>query len=153
METTINITDYLSQEEIKSIVADQLRESIKAMFKSESDAQRLLSNLSYQIVFDEIDKVIPNSRELVIEKTTSILKDIKSYQVFRDASYGGKTSLAYDILTNTVRNNVALIDQKVKEKITNHDYSDEIWSRYENLAESFISNIYEIVRLGREGKA
>lgn len=95
METNlkINIHDYLSDNEIKRIVEDELRERIREMFRNESESQRLLSNLSYHIVYDEIDKVIPNSRNLVQEKTMTILKDIKNYQVFRDRSYGSKASL------------------------------------------------------------
>ena len=50
----INPLDYLSHDEIKDIAIDELRNQIRQMFKSETEAQRLLSNLSYQIVFDEI---------------------------------------------------------------------------------------------------
>lgn len=152
METNlkINIHDYLSDAEIKRIVEDELRERIREMFKNESESQRLLSNLSYYIVYDEIDKIIPNSRDLVQEKTMVILKDIKSYQVFRDRSYGSKASLAYEIMENSVRDNKDLINEKVKETIINSDYNKEIWDKFEELGENFIDNIYSIVELGRK---
>ena len=149
-QLTIDVSDYLNESEIKELVKEQLRYEVSKFFKDESNAQRLLSNLSYQIVFDEVDKIIPNSRELVISKTNEVLNDIKSFSVFRDGSYGGSKSLAYQILEESVRNNRSLINDKVKEVITNRDYSKEIWDKFEELGETFISNIYEITRLGKE---
>ncbi len=151
METTlkIDVSDYLSEDDIKELCRDQVRYEIGKFFRNEENAQRLLSNLSYQIVFDEIDKVIPNSREIVISKTTQVLNDIQNFSVFRDASYGSKPSLAYQIMEETVRDNKHLINEKVKETILNKDYSNEIWDKYEELAETFMSNIYELVKLGR----
>lgn len=150
MEMKIDLADYLSKDEIKEFVKEQLKYEVSKLFQGESNAQRLLGNLSYEIVFNEIDKVIPNSKNLVIEKTEAILRDIKSYSVFRDAAYGGKKSLAYELMENAVKNNVELLNEKVKETIINRDYSDEIWTKFEELAESYISNIYSIVELGRK---
>jgi len=150
MKTEINIQDYLSQDEIKDIVIDEVRNNIKAYFKNEQNAERLLSNLSYAIVYDEIDKVIPNSRDLVISKTQKLLNDIKSYQVFR-YHYNSNTpeSIGAKIVENCVMENKDLMNQMVKDTILNKDYSSKIWDKFEELAESFISNIYSIVELGR----
>jgi hypothetical protein len=145
----INVENYLNHNEIKEIVQDELRNQVRQFFKNEQEAQRLLSNLSYQIVFNEIDKVVPNSHQLVVDKTMEVLNDIKSFSVFRDGSYGSK-SAAYVIMETAVRNNVDLINEKVKETIINKDYSEKIWETFENLADTFITNIYEITRLGRE---
>ena len=71
---SIDITEYLSKEQIKEACKEQLKYEISKFFNgSEENKQRLLSNLSYQIVFDEIDKQIPNSRQIVIDKTKQIL--------------------------------------------------------------------------------
>jgi hypothetical protein len=152
METTINISDYLSREEIKSIVEDQVRSSVKNLLENEKNAERILMNLSYKFVFDEIDKVIPDSRGLIVNKTKEVINKIESYDVFRDPSYGGKKSLAYEFMEQAVKDNVGLLNDKVKETITSKDYSEEIWRKFEDLSDSFCSNIYEIVRLGRERK-
>lgn len=141
----INIKDYLNEEDIKEVC----KEEIRRLFRDEENAQRLLSNLSYTIVYDEIDKVIPNSRQIVIDKTLQVLNNIQSYSVFRDDQWG-KSSLAYRMMEETVINNRDLLDQKVKDAITNKDYSEEIWTKYEELAESFISNFYNIIELGRK---
>lgn len=152
METTIkiNIEDYLSEQEIKEIFVDEVRSQAAKFFANESNAQRLLINLSYNLIFEEVDKIIPNSRQVIIDKT---IKEISNrdfnYMVFRDASYGSKCSLAYSYVEEAVKNQKELINQKVKETIENRDYSDEIWSKFEELGENFISNIYAIVELGR----
>lgn len=145
----INIENYLSESEIKEIVIYELREQIKKHFDDENNAQRLLSNLSYQIVFDEIDKHVPGCRELITKKTEEIIHEIGIYHVFRDKSYGSEASLAHEIMEDVIRKNKDLINEKVKETIISKDYSDEIWRKFEELGETFIDNIYEIVRMGR----
>jgi len=146
----IDIKDYLSEDEIKQILIEQVKININSLFKNEENTQRLLSNLSYEIVFNEIDKLVPNSRQVILDKTEKIIRDIKSYSVFRDGSYGSKPSLAYVMMEDAVKSNKDLINEKVKDTIINKDYSSEIWNTFEELAENFMSNIYEITRLGRE---
>lgn len=145
----IKIENYLSESEIKQIVIDEVRLSIREHFVNETNAKRLLSNLSYEIVYDEVDKIVPNSRQLVYDTVVSVIKDIKNYSVFRDAAYGGKKSLAYEIMEQAVRDNKDMINAKVKETIINKDYSKEIWEKFEELAETFISNICAITELGK----
>ena len=148
----INIKDYLSNDEIKEIVVDELRNQIKDHFKDEDRAARLLSNFSYKLIYDEIDKTIPNSRQLIESKTKEILLDIKSYSVFRNSSYGQTPSPAHKIMEQAVTDNKDLINGKVKETIINKDYSEEIWNKFEDLADSFTNNIYSILELGRNKK-
>lgn len=156
METTvkINVADYVTENEIKEIVQDEIRQTVRNFFADEQNAQRLLSNLSYQIVFDEVDKIVPDCRNVIKEKTLEIInKDSFSYNVFRQKSYGSPNSLAYDYIEQTVKECKDVINQKVKDTITNHDYSDEIWRKFEELGETFISNIYSIVELGKKPKS
>jgi len=49
-----------------------------------------------------------------------------------------------------VAENKDVMNRKIKDVITNHDYSSEIWEKFEALGESFISNIYDIVELGKK---
>lgn len=55
-------------------------------------------------------------------------------------------------MENSVRDNKDLINEKVKETITNSDYNKEIWDKFEELGENFMDNIYTIVELGRKKK-
>ena len=147
----IKIEDYLNHSEIKEIVQDELRSQIKTYFKNEENANRLISNIAYQIVFDEVDKIIPNSIELIKEKTIKVLEGNHfQYSIFRDKGFGYGNSLASQIIEDTVKDSKSLIEEKIKETITSKDISHEVWDKFEELGESFISNIYEIVRLGKE---
>ena len=148
----IKITDYLQQHEIKEIVSDELRAQIREHFRNEENARRLLSNLSYQLVSEEVEKIVPNYEKELVEKVVSLLNDKKtvSYRLFDfDYNTGNAKSLGAKIVENTVRENQQLIKDKVINTIQNADYSEDALIKFESLAEEFTSNIYEFVELVR----
>ena len=151
----IKITDYLQQHEIKEIVSDELRIQIGKHFRDEENARRLLSNLAYQLVSEEVEKIVPNYEKELVEKVVSLLNDKKavSYRLFDfDYNTGNAKSLGARIVENTVRENQQLIKDKVIDTIQNTDYSDEALIKFESLAEEFTSNIYSFVELMRSKK-
>lgn len=151
----IKITDYLQQHEIKEIVSDELRVQIREHFRNEENARRLLSNLAYQLVSEEVEKIVPNYEKELIEKVVSLLNDKKavSYRLFDfDYNTGNAKSLGAKIVENTVRENQQLIKDKVINTIQNADYSEEALIKFESLAEEFTSNIYTFVELMRTKK-
>lgn len=154
METTINVLDYLSESEISEIAKDEVRNVIRGYLGDEENTKRVLSNLTYQIVFDEVDKHIgENSRNKIAQLTENqIKKDSFNYMVFRNKSYGSSASLGYQIMEQAVKDNKELIQQKVKEAIINKDYQEDVWNKFEELSDNFMSNIYEIVELARNSK-
>ena len=148
----IKITDYLQQHEIKEIVSDELRIQIREYFRNEENAKRLLSNLAYHMVTEEVEKIVPNYEKELVEKVVSLLNDKKSvsYRLFDfDYNTGNAKSLGAKIVENTVRENQQLIKDKVINTIQNADYSEEALIKFESLAEEFTSNIYEFVELVR----
>lgn len=151
----INITDYLSHEDIKEIAQDELRVQIREHFKNEENARRLLSNLAYHIVTEEVNKIVPNYEQELITKVAELIKkkDL-TYHIFDFDTYrdGRAKSLGAKILEQTVRENQQLIKDKVVEGIQNKDYSEDALIRLENLSESFTSNIYDFVELMRSKK-
>ena len=151
----IKITDYLQQHEIKEIVSDELRAQIREHFKNEENARRLLSNLSYQLVSEEVEKIVPNYEKELVEKVVSLLNDKKavSYRLFDfDYNTGNAKSLGAKIVENTVRENQQLIKDKVIDTIHNANYSEDALIKFESLAEEFTSNIYEFVEMMRDRK-
>ena len=48
-----------------------------------------------------------------------------------------------------MRDNCDVIRGKVLDAITNRDYTDDVWKKFEELGENFVSNIYDLVALGR----
>jgi len=151
----IKITDYLQQHEIKEIVSDELRVQIREHFQNEENAKRLLSNLAYHIIKEEVNKIVPNYEQELVEKVVSLIRDKDlGGQVFDFDRYGSgrSKSLGAIIVENTVRENQQLIKDKVIDTIQNADYSDEALIKFESLAETFTSNIYEFVELMKTKK-
>ena len=151
----IKITDYLQQHEIKEIVSDELRIQIREHFRNEENAKRLLSNLAYHMVTEEVNKIVPDYEKDLVEKVVSLLQDKQSlnYRLFDfDYNTGNAKSLGAKIVENTIRENQQLIKDKVIDTIHNANYSEDALIKFESLAEEFTSNIYEFVEMMRTKK-
>src|SRR5690606_30078716 len=94
METTIkiDINDYLSESEKKEYAIEAFKEQVKSeLFKSsngtiqsDSEVQRIIGNITGQIVMNEVQKYIPDCEELIKQKTIEVLsKDNYAYYVFK----------------------------------------------------------------------
>lgn len=151
----IDVKQYLSEDEIKEIAKDEVRNVIRKHFNSEEDAKRILCNASYQIMFDEIDKIVPNSRDIIKEKTIQLInKSSKEYdyKVFHDGGYGGKSTLAYQYIQEAVKENKDIFKEKIKQTMIDKDLDNEVWDMFEKLGEDFTHNIYNLVELARNKK-
>jgi len=144
----INIIDYLDNKEIKEICESEVRSQIREHFRTEENAKRLLSNLAYHIVKEEINKIVPNYEQELVVKVISLIKSKDlGHQLFDFDSYGAgrNKSLGAKIVEQTIKENESLIKEKVINSILDKDYSDDAWNKFEALAESFTSNIYDFV--------
>lgn len=105
----INITDYLNHREIKEIAQDEVRVQIREHFKNEENAKRLLSNLAYHIVREEVNKIVPDYEQELIDKVASLIRDKKSvdFTLFDFDTYGSgrSKSLGAKIVEQTVQEN------------------------------------------------
>lgn len=143
----IDFKDYLNDSEIKEIVSDELRKEVREMFKNESNSTRILSNMAYSIIQEEVDKIVPNHKELIIQKTAELIKgkDL-SYHVFNYNYNDGKPhSLGAKIIDETIIENKQVIKDLVVKSFQEKDYSEDIFSKFESLADDFSSNIYQLV--------
>jgi hypothetical protein len=146
----INIENYLSENEIKEICRDEVINLIRSKFSNEKETERILSNLSYAIVFNEIEKNMPNYKDFLIKKTESILKCNSSlkYLIYNNHYLTNEPiSFASKLVENTVKENQQLIKDMVIESIINHDFSDEISVSLTKTAEELVSNIYDLSNL------
>lgn len=143
----IKIENYLSDSEVKEIVSDELRVQIREHFRNEENAKRLLSNLAYHIVMEEVDKIVPNHKEELVRKVTELLQqsDLKFHVFNYDIWNGTPKSFAAKTIEETVKENKQLIKDKVIQAIQNRDYSEDSLSKLEELGE----NIYSFVELIR----
>jgi hypothetical protein len=147
----IQVEKYLSDYEIKEIVSEELRIQVREHFRNEENAKRLLTNLAYHIVKEEVNKIVPDYEQELVEKVASLIKDKNSvdFTLFDFDTYGSgrSKSLAAKIVEQTVQENQQLIKDKVIDSIQNRDYSEDVWNKFESLAEQFTSNIYDFVDL------
>ena len=149
----INFKDYLSDNEVKEIVQDELRIQVRKLFSgTEENTQRLLSNLAYAIVRDEVDKIVPNYEEQLVNKVAELVKSKDlSFHVFNyHYSTNTPTSFGSKLIEQTVKENQQLIKEKVVKTIQETDYSEQALMKFESLADDFTSNIYDFVNLMRD---
>ena len=111
----IKIENHLSEQEIKDIVISEFRQSVKDKFKTEKDIERILINLSYQMLWDEIDKLVPDYKEVVSIKVKEVMlnKDF-TYNIFRPKSaWDREDSLGYTYMQRAINENKSLIEDKI----------------------------------------
>ena len=150
----INVTEYLSHDEIKEIIQEELRLQVRKHFSSETEALRLLGNLSYSIVQEEVDKIVPNHKEKLVSKVSElVLGKHLEYIIFNYRySDNAPQSAGAIIVDNAVKAHKDLLNEKVKDTILKRDYSEEIWNKFESMADTFISNIYAITEMARKNQ-
>lgn len=148
----INIDEYISEEEKKEIAIDVFRQQVKnELFKSingtvqsDSEIQRVIGNITHQIVFKEVQKYIPDAKEQIISKVKKSLSKDLSYEIFRKKDVWDKEEgLAVKYLREEIKNNEKYFKSRIKQTIEEYDFKDqlreEISVKFENIAESLYS--------------
>ena len=110
-----DISKYLSEEQITEICTQEIRAIINDKLQKDNDFTQILSNVAYNITFDIVNESLDgNLTNIIKEKTLSIIENMSSFTVFREAtSYGDKESVATSIINDTVKDNIGLINKKV----------------------------------------
>jgi len=146
----IDFKDYLSETEVKEIVSDTLREEVRKHFRDEENAKRLINNISHQIIWDEVDSILPNSKQIIIDNVVKTIKEKEdmSFYVFYSGDYG-KKSLGYQMMEDTVRENKEVIKENIVKTITDFDYKSEVWDLFEKMGSDLMDIIYKISSAGR----
>lgn len=71
----IKVENYLSNYDISKIIEDELRIQVREHFRNEENANRLLTNLAYHIVKEEVNKIVPNYEQELVEKVVSLINN------------------------------------------------------------------------------
>lgn len=127
MDVTIDVYDFADQDEIKEVVLDEVRNIIRNNYgKQESGLDRLLTNLSYQYVFDMVNEQIDEDLSQFLKcKIVSIIEDLSSYSVFKKAdAWDRESSKAYKILQEEIGNSRPLIKARVHQIIAEYPFSE-----------------------------
>lgn len=156
METQvkINIDDYLSEEEKKEIAIDVFRNQVKTqLFKSidgtvqsDSEVQRVIGNISYEIVFNEVQKYIPDAKKMVKDKVSKILKEKDfSYYIFRKKdAWDKEESLAITYLNQEVKSNEEMFKARIKKEMEEFDLGDDLNKELSNKFDKLADTMYSL---------
>ena len=134
MELKINVEDYLSREDIVETIREQLQYAIK------KDAERILSNTAYSVVFDAVDKALDNkAKDIIKEKVLDCINKLSEFYVFRSANTWDKeASVGRDIIDKALVDNTSTIYKRVEGVISNLDIEGKIEERIEDSLEDIL---------------
>ena len=127
MNIEINVEDYLSPDDIKQCARLAIIDQVKSIYNRESDIQRLLSNLSYQELFDQIEEVMGEGdiKPILVGKIREIIDGFSSYNVFREADgWGGKQSIGSRILHEEVEASRPRIRARIDQIIDEYPFNE-----------------------------
>ncbi|GEM_PF-2862162 len=119
MENNMNIKieDYLSEEEIKEIVKEEIRKHVRncvgEVSVSQDKARVMLSVMAKQIARDGIQGLIPNFKESLDEHIKEEIKKIQLHDFFTHNM--GWRSDGNKLINSILSDNRDLIDAKIKE--------------------------------------
>lgn len=115
MDFNIKVEDYLTKEEIKQICINKLNSII------DRDPERILGNIAYYNGYGVVDSLLTEEQKQIIRnRTTEIVNDLKEYTIFRDRNYWhDKTSVAQTILERAVKDSEDAIRNKVEASVSN----------------------------------
>ena len=116
VNVTIDLTQFLRDEELKSICYDAARQHIA----SEREFTRILTNSAYGLVMEEVkNRIGKDGEKFIQDETERLLKDGKSlsYALFHDGrSYSGGVGVGLQMAEGHLRSEKcrAMIEKKVE---------------------------------------
>ena len=137
---SIDIKDYVSEEEIKDIIVDEIRRSVRYHLNNEAELSRIITNISYKELWKQIELEVPNCETLLKQKTIERIRNISDYR--RKDAYGTEDSLATKLIDECVKENKNIINDKVKNifnELSNSDLKYDI----QGILEEYIEKLFE----------
>ena len=142
IKINVNLFDYLAPERVQAIVIEEFRNTVRRFMHKEIDLERILTNVSYDIVFNKIAEVTKKS-EAELEKTLTekVIKglDVESikYQIFRGAdSYCGE-GVANPLLRKIVAESEGLMKETVEKAIKDYNFT--------NVKDAMLDMVYQVI--------
>ena len=138
MEMQITVEDYLSREDITEMIRCRLNEAIR------KDAERILSNTAYAVVFEAVDKALDDkAKDIIKEKTLDIINNkLSEFCLFRRANaLGGKASVGQEIIDKALVDNTATIYKRVESMIAELNIEGRITQRVDDSLEDILLTV------------
>ena len=111
---TINVEDYLSEEEKKQIAIDVFKEVCRQ--SSVDDFERIITNSAYNVVWKSMDDIFDNNCIAKLrDKIRHIINDFTAFNIFKkpDAWDRGSND-PYNIMVQCVQEYKPLLSEKVE---------------------------------------
>ena len=127
MNLTIDVNTYLSEDQIREICHEAIYDSVCQKFtRGEIDIDAMIINLGYEFIMEAVSRAIGEDAKTRIQSEVSRLvqkEESLNYALWKRADpWGGKDSVAINIMNDAVRENRALIRDLVKKQIMGYDF-------------------------------
>lgn len=112
----IDIEKYISEEEIKQIISEEIREYVRNHFRDKNDMERIFSNSAYHVLWKEVDSLYDgNMSQIIKDKIISIISSDTPYLgIFRKKDVWDRDeSESYKIMVQTIKQNTDIIKNNV----------------------------------------
>ena len=142
----IKIEDYLSEYEMKKIAIEAFKEQIRGMFRKENTIANMVKLLSKKIIFEEIDKNLPNSETFIAKKVSETIHNY-DYEngIFKLGNIKWtEDGLGMSIIREKLKESKEIINTKTLEAIESNDYSKIVNNILANQIEEFIEILNKI---------
>lgn len=118
----INIDDYISESQKAEIAEEMFRSALARKMQATNDVDRILSNISYYAVFQEIDAAVEGGgetlRNQIRDHAYEHLNKGGNYGIFRSKDRWSEASTATKIVEEFVHEKRGLIEERVHQAIT-----------------------------------
>ena len=115
----IKIEDYLSQDEIKNIVIEVVKDKAKLSIGSGTSGSQFMTTVARKIALEESQRLIPGFESLIKEHFQEMLSKLTLADFF--TSCFGWRSDGNKLFNKVMSENSDLIDKKIKEIFKTND--------------------------------
>lgn len=140
----INVDEYLGTATVREIVEEELRHALRSRLNKPGEFDRILSNISYYAVFQEVDAAVEDGgetlRNQIRDRAYEHLNEGGNYGIFRSKDHWSDASVATKIVEEFVREKRDLIEERVHQAITQMPF-DKIKDEIKYVLHDRIDNI------------
>lgn len=142
----LDIDQYISEEEKSKIAVEVFKNQVRHYFKEEADVKRILSNISYDIVYKMVDESLDSDMtDFMAKKVKETIEELSPFTLFKKPDAWDKESnAAYNHLQECVAENFPLIKKIVDENVEKTTL-EELKENINNYIREAIERLYSEV--------
>lgn len=117
----MSVEEYLSEDQKREIAEEMFRDKVRAELNRPGSLDRIMSNISYYAVFQEVDAAVEGGGETIREKIRDrafeVINKGRNYDVFRSRTAWSDASTATKIVEELLQEKRELIRDRVTQAI------------------------------------